>query len=390
MGQVVGHKAMSMAIEKAKKSGIAMVTVRNSNHYGIAGYYAKMACDAGLIGMSFTNTNAIMVPTYGRMAMLGTNPIAFAMPADPTPFSFDAATTVVPRGKLEVYVKRGNGLPVGWALDENGHDSDDADRVLKNIIAKTGGGILPLGGCGEMTSGYKGYGFAMLCEIATAIPSGGTTSNYIYKTPGRANIAHCFIALDYGMFGDKAQIEANLSKYLQEVRDSNKAEGQEKIYYVPGENRDRLSKLPQVETLSKRGFDVLLFTDDVALALEEDYPVYASFVQMPGVNDTVQVYVLTTIVEQLNTDARNMRHLFPYNSLVQTNVLPSGLDRTEQNAFYRCLAQRVNNTYPTIDSFVNAVVSDTTSMSTITQLQQQCANDLFGWQVDIVEIVESN
>ena len=138
--------------------------------------------------------------------------------------------------------------------------------------------------------------------------------------------------------------------------------------------------------------EYMLFADQVAADIEQAYPVYTTFVELPAVNDTVQVYVLTTIVEQLNTDARNMRHLFPYNSLVQTNVLPSGLDRTEQNAFYRCLAQRVNNTYPTIDSFVNAVVSDTTSisMSTITQLQQQCANDLFGWQVDIVEIVESN
>ena len=230
MGQVLGVQAMNIAIEKAKKSGFGMVTVRNSNHYGIAGYYTKLAAENGLIGLCMTNTEAIMVPTFGRQAMLGTNPIAFAMPAEPTIYSFDAATTVVPRGKLEVYVKRGNGLPLGWALDENGHDSDDADRVLKNIIGKTGGGILPLGGSGEMTSGYKGYGFAMLCEIATAILSGGTTSNYIYKTPGRANIAHCFIALDHGMFGDKKEIEASLSKYLQEIRDSAKAEGQDRIY----------------------------------------------------------------------------------------------------------------------------------------------------------------
>ena len=230
MGQTLGVWAMQMAIDKAKKSGFGIVTVRNSNHYGVAGYYSRMAADQGLIGMSMTNTEAIMVPTFGKQAMLGTNPIAFAMPADPVNFSFDAATTVVPRGKLEVYVKRGNGLPLGWALDENGQDSDDADRVLKNIIAKTGGGILPLGGSGEMTSGYKGYGFAMLCEIFTAIFASGTTSNYIYKTPGRSNIAQCFIAMDHGMFGDKAAIEANLSKYLQEVRDSAKADGQERIY----------------------------------------------------------------------------------------------------------------------------------------------------------------
>jgi LDH2 family malate/lactate/ureidoglycolate dehydrogenase len=204
-----------------------------------------MAVEQGLIGLSMTNTEAIMVPTFGRQAMLGTNPIAFAMPAEPVPYSFDAATTVVPRGKLEVYVKRGNGLPQGWALDENGHDSSEPERVLGNIINKTGGGILPLGGSGEITSGYKGYGFAMLCEIATAILSGGTTSNYIYKTPGRANIAQSFIALDHGMFGDKKEIEAALSKYLQEVRDSAKAEGQERIYIhgeKEAESRERVLK----------------------------------------------------------------------------------------------------------------------------------------------------
>ena len=97
MGQTLGVKAMKIAIEKAKKSGFGMVTVRNSNHYGVAGYYARMAVEEGLIGMSMTNTEAIMVPTFGKQAMLGTNPIAFAMPADPVNFSFDAATTVVPR-----------------------------------------------------------------------------------------------------------------------------------------------------------------------------------------------------------------------------------------------------------------------------------------------------
>ena len=172
------------------------------------------------------------------------------------PFSFDAATTVVPRGKLEVYVKRGNGLPLGWALDENGHDSTEADRVLKNIISKAGGGILPLGGSGELTSGYKGYGFAMLCEICTAILSGGTTSNYIYKTPGRANIAQCFIALDYGMFGDKQAIRAALDKYLQEVRDSDKAEGQERIY-IHGEKsaESRARVLREGVSLNEKTYD---------------------------------------------------------------------------------------------------------------------------------------
>ena len=173
MGQVVSVKAMNLAIDKAKKSGIGMVPVRNSNHFGIAGYYARMAVSQGLIGVAMTNSEAIMVPTFGKKAMLGTNPIAFAMPAKPFPFVFDSATTVVPRGKLEVVVKRDGVIPEGWAVDERGLPCTDAARVLGNIINKAGGGILPLGGAGEDTSGHKGYGFGMICEIMTAVLSGG-------------------------------------------------------------------------------------------------------------------------------------------------------------------------------------------------------------------------
>jgi len=230
MGQTLSVDAMNLAIEKAKLHGIGMVAVRNSNHYGIAGYYTRMAAEQGLIGICMTNTEAIMVPTFGREAMLGTNPIAFSMPADPIPFTFDAATTVVPRGKLEVYAKRDGVIRDGWALDENGHPSTDASRVLTNIIRKTGGGLLPLGGAGEETSGYKGYGFGMLCEICTGILSGGLTSNHVNRTPGRTNICHFFMAIDYGMFGEKEDLEHALSKYLEELRQSPKAEGADRIY----------------------------------------------------------------------------------------------------------------------------------------------------------------
>ncbi len=230
MGQTLSVKAMKLAIEKAKKSGIGMVAVRNSNHYGIAGYYTRMAAKEGLIGICMTNSEAIMVPTFGSEAMLGTNPIAFSMPADPVSFTFDAATTVVPRGKLEVMAKRDGVIKDGWAMDETGQPCTDAARVLGNIIGKSGGGILPLGGAGEDTSGYKGYGFGMICEIATAILSGGLTSNHVNRTPGRVNTCHFFMAVDYGMFGDKTEMEASLSKFLQELRDSKKAEGQKRIY----------------------------------------------------------------------------------------------------------------------------------------------------------------
>ena len=229
MGQVVGYKAMQMAIEKAKKAGIAMVTVRNSNHYGIAGYYAKMACDQGLIGLSCTNTNAIMVPTYGRMAMLGTNPIAIAMPAEPYDFFFDASTTVVTRGKLEVYNKKGEPLHDGWALDKDGKPSNDAADVLDNIAAKNGGGIMPLGGSTEDTGSHKGYGWAMVCELFSSILAMGTTSDKT-GTGGRGGICHGFMVIDPAIFGNAEGIKQHLSAYLEALRQSPKAEGQTRIY----------------------------------------------------------------------------------------------------------------------------------------------------------------
>ena len=231
MGQVVGRAAMRMAIEKAKRVGCGMVTVRRSNHYGIAGYYTEMAAREDLMGVCMTNTEAIMVPTYGRQPMIGTNPIALAMPADPVPFSFDCATTVVPRGKFEVYTKRGDPVPLGWGVDENGQDSDDAARVLANIIAKAGGGILPLGGSSELMGSHKGYGLGVICELFCGILAGGMTAERIYKTEdGGSGICHSFIAIDYGIFGDKAKIRAAFSEYLQKLRDSDKAQGCERIY----------------------------------------------------------------------------------------------------------------------------------------------------------------
>ena len=144
MGQLIGHFAMDLAIKKAKEIGMAIVTVRDSNHFGIAGYYAKMACDQGLIGMAFTNSEAIVVPTFGKKAMLGTNPIAISMPAEPYPFFFDASTSVVTRGKFEMYRKAEKPIPDCWGLDANGHPCTNAAEVLTNIDKKAGGGIMPL------------------------------------------------------------------------------------------------------------------------------------------------------------------------------------------------------------------------------------------------------
>lgn len=135
--------------------------------------------------------------------------------------------------------------------------------------------------------------------------------------------------------------------------------------------------------------EFVLFTDQVAGTLENAYPVYVEFIQMEGVDDTVDMVVVTEIVDELNADARNMRHIFPYNLLVAQGVLPAGLDHEQQKAFYNCFAQKVNDTYFTMNQFFNAILADTTDMSQLSQLQSQCANDLFQWVVTEIDITET-
>ena len=232
MGQIISLFAMNKAIEKAKQVGIAFVTVRNSNHYGIAGYYTKMACDQGLIGICTTNSESIMVHTGAKQAILGSNPIAFAMPAEPYPFWFDAATTVVPKGKLEVYYKAGKDLHDGWAIDDSGKVCRDAEKVLDCIDGKRGaGGILPVGGAYEASGSHKGYGFSMICELLCSITSGGATSNHHVRASGvGAGTCHAFIVIDPKIFGNEQEIKEHLSVFLQELRDAKRAEESTPIY----------------------------------------------------------------------------------------------------------------------------------------------------------------
>lgn len=132
-----------------------------------------------------------------------------------------------------------------------------------------------------------------------------------------------------------------------------------------------------------------LFSDAVAGTLENAYPVYVEFIQMEGVDDTVDMVVVTEIVDELNADARNMRHIFPYNVLVAQGILPQGLDHDQLKAFYNCLATKVNNTYSSMGQFFNAILADTTNLSQISQLESQCANDLFDWEVTEIDITET-
>jgi len=245
MGQLIAAYSMKLAIKKAKQVGMAFVTVRNSNHFGIAGYYSKMACDEGLIGISATNSESIMVHTGSKQAVLGSNPIAFAMPAEPYPFWFDAATTVVPKGKLEVYNKENNPLHDGWAMGKDGKESSDAAEVLGCIDGHVGvGGILPVGGSREDSGSHKGYGFSMICELLCSIMSGGATSNHHVRAPGvGAGTCHAFIVIDPAVFGNPEELKKNLSVFLQELRDAKRADENQPIYTHGEKEIGRMKKL---------------------------------------------------------------------------------------------------------------------------------------------------
>jgi len=238
---------MWMAIEKAKAMGAGFVAVRNSNHYGIAGYYAMMALEHDLIGISMTNADILVVPTFGRDAKLGTNPISVAVPTGrQRPFVLDMATSAVPRGKIEVYNRLEKEIPLGWATDERGIPTTDTARVLHNLNTKRGGGLLPLGGAGELLGGHKGYGLALLVDIFCGVLPGAGYADTIYpKTPeGKplpANVGHFFGALRIDGFRPPEEFKATMDDIIQRLKDSPKAEGQQRIY-IHGEKEFEMAE----------------------------------------------------------------------------------------------------------------------------------------------------
>lgn len=230
MGQVASAEAMGQAIEKAKKSGIGIALVRNSNHFGIAGYYSLMAARENLLGICMTNTQALVVPTFGRTPLLGTNPIAVSMPAKPLPFHLDMSTSVVTGGKMEVYAKNNEPLPEGWAVDARGMVNTDAQAFVNNR-GKASGGLLPLGGAGETHSGHKGYALSMVVELMTGILSGGVPSAFVRKEKDKERCCHMFAAIDYSIFSQNpAQIEGDFSGLMDMIRHSEKSADAQRIY----------------------------------------------------------------------------------------------------------------------------------------------------------------
>ncbi len=236
MGQVIGYKAMSMAIEKAKKYGMGMVAVRNSCHYGIAGYYTTMATKAGCIGMTGTNARPSVAPTLGVEGMFGTNPFTLGVPTDEDfDFNFDCATSITQNGKVEYYERIGEEIHPGTVIDLDGNPVEgDAGVALKKIRQGTAA-LTTLGGIGEALGGYKGYGFALFVEFLSSILQDGAYGKDLDGKDAEGNIrpyqlGHFFIAIDTEHFMGEEIARKKAGDIIRSMRASKKAPGEDRIY----------------------------------------------------------------------------------------------------------------------------------------------------------------
>ena len=255
MGQVIAKMAMENAIARAGRLGMGMTAVRNSNHYGIAGYYVSMAAKQGMIGITGTNARPSVAPTFGVEPMFGTNPLAFGLPTDePFPFVLDCATSASQRGKIEVAARLGRPVPDGWAVGRDGKCLRDAGLILEGL--KTGtASLVPLGGLDESTGGHKGYGYATFVEILSSALSGGAFLNGLAGLaadgmPATLGFGHFFIALDVAAFMDQGAFRKTAGDILRTLRASEKAPGRDRIftagekeYLAWVERKDRGAKL---------------------------------------------------------------------------------------------------------------------------------------------------
>ncbi len=225
MGHVVGKTAMEMAIQKARDHGMGMVAVRNSTHYGIAGYYALMAIQAGMIGITGCNARPSIAPTFGVENMLGTNPLTVGMPTDEDfPFVLDCATSTIQRGKAEHYARIGKELAPGWVIDEHGRTRTDTAQVLIDLT-KGKAALTPLGGLGEEMAGYKGYGYATVVELLSTALQDNPWMKALNGTDAEGKkipipIGHFFIAINVDEFIDLDRFKAIAGSIMRDLRAS--------------------------------------------------------------------------------------------------------------------------------------------------------------------------
>ncbi|MFH1038108.1 MAG: Ldh family oxidoreductase [PVC group bacterium] len=234
MGHVIGKQAMELAVEKARALGMGMAVCRNSSHYGIAGYYALMATDNGMVGICGTNARPSIAPTFGVENMLGTNPLTIGAPTDePFPFMIDCATSVTQRGKIEVLDRLSKETPPGWVVGRDGNCRTDTHRILADLVTGTAA-LLPLGGAGDTAGGHKGYGYATAVEIFSAAFQRGTfmkdLSGCRDGTPAPYSLGHFFIAINPEFFLGLDAFKKIAGDILRRLRESRKVPGAERIY----------------------------------------------------------------------------------------------------------------------------------------------------------------
>jgi LDH2 family malate/lactate/ureidoglycolate dehydrogenase len=234
MGMSLSKKSMAQVIATAREKGMAVCAIRNSNHFGIAGFYAEMAAREDMLGIALTNTAALGVPTFARTPMFGTNPIAFAAPAlDGRLFSLDMATTTVTRGAVEVCQREGKKIPPGWAGGRDGLSTDDPVSLLEDMLYLRGGGLLPLGGEGALGGGYKGYGLAVMVDILCALCSGGLFGAAVRDSEvSSARVCHFFMALRLDLFREPREFKEDLTRMLDALAALPPARGADRVYYA--------------------------------------------------------------------------------------------------------------------------------------------------------------
>jgi L-2-hydroxycarboxylate dehydrogenase (NAD+) len=271
MGHVIAYKAMKNAIEKAKKYGLGAVAVRNSTHFGIAGYYSLMAIKEGMIGLAVTNARPSIPPTFGVEPMLGTNPLTIGAPTDEDfPFLIDCATSIIQRGKVEANSRINKPMPQNTVINDKGEFITDPNQILLNMLQKKAA-LLPLGGKGEDTAGYKGYGYATIVELLSAALQDGI---FLRDTIGieengqkRLKVGHFFLAINTEAFIGTEQFKKTAGNIMRGLRSAKLDPKEEKIYTAGekeylAENHRKKSGIPLNKSLQN---DIKIMQEELGL-----------------------------------------------------------------------------------------------------------------------------
>jgi len=258
LGHPVSAHAMNLAVDKCLRTGVAVVAVFNSHHFGAAGCYAKIAADRGVIGMVTSATRGVtLVPTFAAEPVMGTNPLAFAAPARRNaPFQLDMATTTVAAGKVKVHKLNHRPLPPGWVVDAGGQPVTDADEAFRYVFDRPEGGITPLGGAREV-GGHKGYGLAVMVHILGGALSGASFSpirNRTQKPSDPHNIGHFFLAIDPRAFRAEGEFENDLDQVIDVLHGAKRADPAQPVL-VAGD--------PEMATRAERLRDGVPVPDDL-------------------------------------------------------------------------------------------------------------------------------